>query len=171
MHKLARATSEQYTVGDGKAGYVFCLHISVLPSDLSSRTFVHAWQSTMKIHEIIGDNRIKFAHRLNEMSEELNALSKEVDKNRKNTKELATRYERALMESETTTEKSKVKVESTAEELERILLTKEGETLKDGGLQKNGVPSGGKRAIGKAVAKGGMMLMKGKNPANVGAQQ
>lgn len=37
----------------------------------------------MKIHEIIADNRIKFASRLNEMSEELNMLIKEVDKNRK----------------------------------------------------------------------------------------
>lgn len=37
----------------------------------------------MKIHEIIGDNRVKFAARLNEMSEELAMLIKEVDKNRK----------------------------------------------------------------------------------------
>lgn len=37
----------------------------------------------MKIHEIIGDNRVKFATRLNEMSEELSMLIKEVDKNRK----------------------------------------------------------------------------------------
>ena len=37
----------------------------------------------MKIHEIIGDNRIKFASKLNEMSDDLNMLVKEVDKNRK----------------------------------------------------------------------------------------
>jgi hypothetical protein len=37
----------------------------------------------MKIHEIIGENRIKFAARLLEMSEELTLLVKEVDKNRK----------------------------------------------------------------------------------------
>lgn len=37
----------------------------------------------MKIHESIAENRLRFANRLNEMSEELLNLSKEVDKNRK----------------------------------------------------------------------------------------
>ena len=37
----------------------------------------------MKIHEIIAENRLRFASRLNEMSEELATLAKEVDKNRK----------------------------------------------------------------------------------------
>lgn len=53
----------------------------------------------------------------------------------------------------------------TAEELERLLLQKEGESYKDTGVQGARSP-GGKRAIGKAVAKGGLLL-KGKNPANV----
>ena len=54
------------------------LVISVLYS-----SFVNAWQTTMKIHEIIAENRLRFASRLNEMSEELANLAKEVDKNRK----------------------------------------------------------------------------------------
>lgn len=37
----------------------------------------------MKIHEIMAENRVRFAQRLNEMSEELATLAKEVDKNRK----------------------------------------------------------------------------------------
>jgi hypothetical protein len=37
----------------------------------------------MKIHESIAENRLRFSNRLNEMSEELLNLSKEVDKNRK----------------------------------------------------------------------------------------
>lgn len=58
----------------------------------------------------------------------------------------------------------------TAEELERVLLQKEGETVRDAGMQgrsPGGVSGSGKRAIGKAVAKGGLLL-KGKNPGNVG---
>src|ERR1700730_15946639 len=62
------------------------------------------------------------------------------------------------------TEKTKNRLELTSEELERVLLHKEGESLKDGGLQ--GRSPGGKRVIGKAVAKGGLLL-KGKNPGNV----
>ena len=51
------------------------------------------------------------------------------------------------------------------EELGRILLQKEGEPAKDSVIQTR-APAGGKRAIGKAVAKGGLLL-KGKNPGNV----
>jgi hypothetical protein len=47
------------------------------------RSFVTAWQSSMKIHEVMAENRIRFAQRLNEMSDELASLAKEVDKNRK----------------------------------------------------------------------------------------
>ena len=81
------------------------------------------------------------------------------------TKELATRYERNLQDSEVTTEKSKARLDTTMEELGRILLQKEGEPAKDSVIQSR-TPAGGKRAIGKAVAKGGLLL-KGKNPGNV----
>lgn len=37
----------------------------------------------MKIHEVMADNRMIFASTLNEMSEDLNNLAKEVDKTRK----------------------------------------------------------------------------------------
>jgi len=77
---------------------------------------------------------------------------------------LSTRYERALQEAEGLTEKSKNRLDVSSEELERLLLQKEGEASKDNYVQAK--PVGGKRAIGKAVAKGGLLL-KGKNPGNV----
>jgi hypothetical protein len=46
-----------------------------------------------------------------------------------------------------------------------VLLQKEGESLKDTAVQSRSGASG-KRVIGKAVAKGGLLL-KGKNPGNV----
>lgn len=149
LSKTARAAHEAYALSDGKAG-----------------TFVSAWQSSMKLHDIIAENRMKFGARLHEMAEELGNLAKEVEKSRKATKDLSSRYERALQESEVTLEKAKVRFESTHEELERILLAKEGESMKDAGSHlRNGAPAG-KRVIGKAVAKGGMLL-KGKNPNSV----
>ncbi|KAF7308512.1 hypothetical protein HMN09_00700300 [Mycena chlorophos] len=153
MHKLARMTAETYSMHDGKAG-----------------TFVASWQSAMKTHETMGESRLRFAQRLNEMSEELATLAKEVEKNRKQTKELATRYERALQESEAVTEKCKNRLEISSEELERVLLQKEGESLKDNTVQQRAGGAGGKRAIGKAVAKGGLLL-KGKNPGNIQRQE
>ncbi|KAJ7155437.1 Rho GTPase activation protein [Mycena crocata] len=153
MHKLARMTADTYGMNDGKAG-----------------SFVNSWQSSMRIHESMGDGRLRFSQRLNEMSEELATLAKEVDKNRKQTKELATRYERALQESEAVTEKCKNRLDITSEELERVLLQKEGESLKDNTVQQRQGGVGGKRAIGKAVAKGGLLL-KGKNPGNIQRQE
>ncbi|EMD38795.1 hypothetical protein CERSUDRAFT_133320 [Gelatoporia subvermispora B] len=154
LQKLAKTTSDTYAMNDGKAG-----------------SYVNAWQSSMKMHETMAETRLRFAQRLNEMSEELSTLAKEVDKNRKQTKELAGRYERALQESEAATEKCKNRFDITAEELERLLLQKEGESVRDNVLQgrsPGGV--GGKRAIGKAVAKGGLLL-KGKNPGNIQRQE
>jgi hypothetical protein len=134
----------------------------------------------MRVHEMMAENRLRFAQRLNEMSEELATIVKEVDKNRKQvrlcsisvsrhnlncvqTKDLASRYERSLQESEAATEKCKNRLDFTSEELERLLLQKEGESFKDTAVKSQ---AGGKRVIGKAVAKGGLLL-KGKNPGNV----
>ena len=47
------------------------------------RSFVKAWHTGLRIHEVMAENRLRFSQRLNEMSEELASLAKEVDKNRK----------------------------------------------------------------------------------------
>jgi Rho GTPase-activating protein RGD1 len=65
-------------------------------------------------------------------------------------------------------EKAKSRFDSIAEELERVVVAKEGESIKEIGVQQGGSKGNppAKRAIGKAVAKGGLLL-KGRNPANV----
>lgn len=78
---------------------------------------------------------------------------------------MATRYERTLQESEQALEKIKTRHDGTAEELQRFLLSKEGESSKEAGMPSI-ASKGNKRVIGKAMTKGGMLL-KGKNPANV----
>ncbi|KAL4066200.1 Rho GTPase activation protein [Scleroderma yunnanense] len=153
LQKLVRTTSEVYSTGDGKAG-----------------SFVSAWQSSMRLHEAMAENRIRFAQRLNEMSEELASLAKEVDKNRKSTKELASRYERSLQEAEMNMEKSKTRLDVSSEELERVLLQKEGESFNESAIQAKPGVLGSKRVLGKAVAKGGLLL-KGKNPGNILRQE
>jgi Rho GTPase-activating protein RGD1 len=88
MQKLAKSAVDQYAMNDGKAGYVssppslYAPYPDLVMFILTS-SFVNAWQTTMKIHEIVAENRLRFASRLNEMSEELATLAKEVDKNRK----------------------------------------------------------------------------------------
>ncbi|KAI0028320.1 GTPase activating protein [Vararia minispora EC-137] len=152
LQKMSKTTTEAYALSDGKAG-----------------TYVGAWQTTMKIHDIIAENRIRFGQRLKEMADDLTTLSNEVEKNRKLSKDLASRYERTLLDSEITTEKSKARFDQTAEELERLLLQKEGENVKESAALQR--PSaGGKRVIGKAVAKGGLLL-KGKSAASIQRQE
>ena len=79
---------------------------------------------------------------------------------------MASRYERALQESEQALEKTKNRHDATADELQRFLITKEGESAKDAGMPTSTNTRANKRVIGKAMTKGGMLL-KGKNPANV----
>lgn len=61
-------------------------------------------------------------------------------------------------------EKSKTRLDVSSEELERVLLQKEGEPLNEGAVQAK-VPGvlGGKRVLGRAVVRG---VFK-KNPGNV----
>jgi hypothetical protein len=67
-------------------------------------------------------------------------------------------------------DKSKLRFDQTAEELERVLVQKEGESMKETAMQGR-TPGGatGKRTgmLGKSVVTKGGMLLKGKNPGNV----
>ena len=87
LQKLARTTSEIYALNDGKAGYdalhTWGLGMLHLTHSLTKRSFVSSWQSSMRVHERMADNRVRFSQRLNEMGDELSTLVKEVEKNRK----------------------------------------------------------------------------------------
>jgi hypothetical protein len=116
------------------------------------RSFVEAFNSTLRVHDTLAQNRLRFAQRLIEMSEELTTLAKEGERLRKlvcdslsalipasrrlirfesQHKETGTRYEKNVQEAEFLMEKAKQRFDNTAEELERILVTKEGESIKD----------------------------------------
>lgn len=66
---------------------------------------------------------------------------------------------------------AKSRFDTTAEELERILIAKEGENVRDSGnMVSPGSSSRDKRGLGKAMAKGGM-LFKSKGPAQMQRQE
>lgn len=69
-----------------------------------------------------------------------------------------------MQESEGNTEKVKNRLDFASEDLERVLLQKEGESTKDTGVRSAAGGASGKRALGKAV---GGLLLKSKNPGNV----
>lgn len=59
----------------------------------------------MRTHELLGDNRLRFASQLGDMSDELLILGKEVEKNRKLSKDLGARLERGLAEQDAIVDK------------------------------------------------------------------
>ncbi|KAI9636893.1 putative GTPase activating protein [Dioszegia hungarica] len=173
--ELGRTTGDLYARGDCKAG-----------------TFVNAYHTSLRLQETLAQNRIRFSQRLNEMSDELIALSREGERMRKQHKENGARYQGILQESEMVMDKAKSRFDQTAEELERLLVAKEGESFKESGMRSSGSVAsnssggmgnggqgmsgqgghngGGKKVFNKAITKGGM-LFKGKGPASIAKQE
>ncbi|GAA5833122.1 hypothetical protein JCM11251_006522 [Rhodosporidiobolus azoricus] len=150
MIKLSKSSMESYSIGDGKAG-----------------SYVSSWLSLLRTHELLGDNRLKFATQLGEMSAELGVLEKEVDKTRKATKELGTRLERGLTEQETLVDKARGRFDSAAEELERLLMLKQGETVTPSSLPHASASSSSNPSKGRSFGKAMSKLKGPKNPAQV----
>ncbi|MCO5566111.1 hypothetical protein L7F22_019787 [Adiantum nelumboides] len=115
--QVGKATGDAYGASEAKAG-----------------SYVSSWQSLMRTHEVLGDSRIRFAQKLIEISDDLANLSKEVDKNRKYARDTGNRLERNLLDAESSVEKSRNRFDSAAEDLERLLLLKSGESAKGGEL-------------------------------------
>ncbi|WVR08891.1 hypothetical protein IAU60_005950 [Kwoniella sp. DSM 27419] len=169
LTELCRTTGDVYARADCKAG-----------------TFVAAYQGGLKLQEQLATNRIRFSQRLNEMSDELLSLAREGEKMRKIHKDNGARYQGILQESEQVMDKAKNRFDATAEELERLLVAKEGESFKDAGMRSSASTSsanngaggshagsshgGGKRALGKAMTKGGL-LFKGKGAGSMARQE
>lgn len=155
MIKLARGTVESYGTTEAKAG-----------------SYVSSWNSCVKTHEAIGEDRLRFAQKLGEISEELSNLAKEVDKNRKYARDTGVRLEKNLTDAEGSVEKARGRFDSAAEDLERLLLLKSGESAKGGEFNHtsnaNGLPS--KRTLGKAIGKSSL-LFKNKNPQQILRQE
>lgn len=104
------------------------------------------------------------------MADELGGLAKEMEKARKMHKETGARYERLLQDADLAMEKAKARFDTTVEELERILILKEGGSLKDATMQ-NGTGGSGAGGSGgdskKKFGKLGGGLFKNKNPVQV----
>ena len=89
--------------GRGKPGVLSCppaRRAALTGTSISHSTYVTSYLSLLRTHETLGENRLKFAAQLTEMSEELTSLGKEVEKHRKTSKELGGRLERGLQEQE-----------------------------------------------------------------------
>jgi hypothetical protein len=80
------------------------------------------------------------------------------------------RLEKNLQEAEQGVEKARTRFDSSAEDLERLLLIKSGESTKSGEMQGAVGGTSGKRSLGKAMGKTGLLFNK-KNPQQMLRQE
>src|SRR4051812_30168870 len=96
MMKLAKNLQESHHTNDTKQGLIsrifffgiffFTLYYYSLLINIHFiiRSYGDSWLSILKIHENIGENRVKLASAIQEISEDVTVLYKDIDKARKN---------------------------------------------------------------------------------------
>lgn len=103
------------------------LPVPFLPMSRYS-SFLKSYQDTLRLHDSLAQNRLKFATRLTEMADELAALAKEMEKTRKTHKDTGLRYERLLQDADLAMEKVRIPTCSPREEDEEPYETRTEET-------------------------------------------
>ncbi|RCH91060.1 hypothetical protein CU098_001832 [Rhizopus stolonifer] len=104
MVKVAQATAEAFDKAHPKSG-----------------TFGDVWISMLKVHENIGNQRIKFAASISDSAEDLLSLGRNIEKDRKKIKDAGMHYEKLVADADLQLEKSKQKFENTNEEWGRAV--------------------------------------------------
>ncbi|CAO3618993.1 unnamed protein product [Mucor hiemalis] len=104
MVKVAQATAEAFDKAHPKSG-----------------TFGDVWISMLKVHENIGNQRIKFAASISDSAEDLLSLGRTIEKDRKKIKDAGMHYEKLVSDADLLLEKSKQKFENTNEEWGRAV--------------------------------------------------
>ncbi|KAI9105303.1 Rho GTPase activation protein [Phlyctochytrium arcticum] len=111
-------------------------------------SFGNAWTQFVKIHEQVGETRLKFSEAVSDVSEQLAALHKNTERSRKQLKEAGHKHSRIVQEAEAALEKAKTRYESTSEDWERAILQKEQQIERDGfGKYIGSAPSGLHRSM------------------------
>lgn len=74
------------------------------------------WTQFLKVHETIGDQRVKFSSDIAEVADDVQIMCKDTEKSRKQVKEIGIRHERNRLDAESS--------------LEKVSLAQKGETEK-----------------------------------------
>ncbi|KAI8368301.1 Rho GTPase activation protein [Radiomyces spectabilis] len=94
-----------------------------------SGTYGDAWTSMLKVHETVGEQRIKFSADISEVADDLQLLYKDTEKGRKQVKDVGLKHEKNLMEADASLEKCKQRYELQSEDWERAILQKNNDPL------------------------------------------
>ncbi|ORY95254.1 Rho GTPase activation protein [Syncephalastrum racemosum] len=112
MVKLAQSTAEAFDKAHPRSG-----------------TYGDAWTSFLKVHETIGEQRVRFSADVTEVADDLQLLYKDTEKGRKQHKDIGQKHEKMMADADVTLEKFKQKYEMQSEEWERAILQKNNDPL------------------------------------------
>ncbi|KAI7899699.1 Rho GTPase activation protein [Cokeromyces recurvatus] len=85
-------------------------------------SYGQAWCQFLRVHEKIGDQRVKFSNDISEVSDDVQIMYKDTEKSRKQVKEMGIRHERTRLDAENLLEKCRQKYDILSEEWERAIL-------------------------------------------------
>ncbi|KAG1151622.1 hypothetical protein G6F37_004903 [Rhizopus arrhizus] len=142
MIKLAQSMTESFDKGHSN----------------NLRSYGTTWLSFLKVHEKIGEQRIKFSSDITEVSDDIQITYKDTEKSRKQTKELGVRHEKNRVDAEIALEKSKQKYEQSSEDWEKAILNRnlnetDPNARKTGLFKNNKTPAQLKKIVDDSCAK------------------
>lgn len=86
MAKLAQSMAESFDKAHPRSGYIHVSFAFVSTTNVMYdiySTYGDAWTSFLKVHETIGEQRLRFAADITEVADDLNLLVKDTEKGRK----------------------------------------------------------------------------------------
>ncbi|KAL0095102.1 Rho GTPase activation protein [Phycomyces blakesleeanus] len=96
---------------------------------LRTGTLSDSWSSYLKVHEKVGENRVRFSQDIVDISDDLLFLHRDTEKERKQIKDLGIKHEKLLGDADIALEKVKQRYDQMSEEWEKAILQKNGETV------------------------------------------
>ncbi|WFD35491.1 Rho GTPase-activating protein [Malassezia cuniculi] len=133
--KMSRSATESYSGNENRAG-----------------TYAQAWRDTLKLHEMLSENRFRFCSKLTAISDDLAVLVRDAERARRQHREMGSRLEKNLLDAEASVERARSRFDTAAEDVERVVIAKNGGDANDVG----------RRMLGKSFSKGN--IFKSKNP-------
>ncbi|KAJ3119036.1 hypothetical protein HDU96_003211 [Phlyctochytrium bullatum] len=110
-------------------------------SEIKDGTFSDSWRAFVKVHERVGEIRMRYAGAIAEVAEEMGNLFKNTERTRKQLKESGLKQLKAVQDSETALDKAKSRYESLSEDWEKAILHRE--EMASSAAAGDGAPAGG----------------------------
>jgi len=117
----------------------------------------------LKNQDAVSENHFRFATKLTAISDDIAMLVRDAEQARRQHRDLGSRYEKTLLDAEANVDKARARFDTAAEELERVLLVKQGDPARAADMSLGTL--GSKRTLPMPFAKGG--LFKNKNPQQI----